>query len=142
MLSPVSFWRCSALWIVLLALLLLYSSYKCGYVVPSFSLNSKKSWISFFPPWPSYHWVEHCSAAMCMWAFCCFCCCWRPALVCGVLIEFMGLFWSSCICWGLFCDWAYGQFWRRYREMLRRRYIYIYIYVCVCVCVYVYIYLF
>jgi len=39
-------------------------SHKMGYVAPSFSLNSKKSWISFSLPWPSYHWVECCSASM------------------------------------------------------------------------------
>lgn len=31
--------------------------------------------------------------------------------------------WFSCICWGLFCDWEYGQFWKRYHELLKRRYI-------------------
>jgi len=34
-----------------------------------------------------------------------------------------GKFSSECICWGLFCDQLYGQFWRRYHEVLRRRYI-------------------
>ena len=61
---------------------------------------------------------------MCVWAFCCFCCYWRPALVLGDLIGCMGLFQSSYICWGLFCDRLYGQFWRRYYEVLRRRYIF------------------
>jgi hypothetical protein len=37
-------------------------SYKSGYAGPSFSLNSKKAFISLFLPWPSYHWVE-CSAS-------------------------------------------------------------------------------
>ena len=27
-----------------------------------------------------------------------------------------GLFQPSCICWGLFCVWLYGQFWRRFHE--------------------------
>lgn len=35
-----------------------------------------------------------------MWAFCCFCC-WSPALNHGDLIECMGLFQCSWICWGL-----------------------------------------
>jgi hypothetical protein len=56
-------------------------SQKIGYVVPSFPLNSKKSLIYFFLPWPSYHWVGCCSASMCMCAFCCFYCYWRPAMV-------------------------------------------------------------
>jgi len=30
-------------------------SHNFGYVVPSFSLNSKKSFISLFLSWPSYH---------------------------------------------------------------------------------------
>lgn len=34
-----------------------------------------------------------------------------------------GVIWFSCICWGLFCDWEYGQFWKRYHELLKRRYI-------------------
>jgi hypothetical protein len=95
-------------------------SQKSGYVVASFSLSSKNSLISLFLPWPSYHWVGCWSASTCMWAFC-FCCYWRPALVCGDLIGSMGLFQYFCICWGLFCDWLYGQFWRRYYEVLRRR---------------------
>jgi hypothetical protein len=33
-----------------------------------------------------------------------------PVLVCGDLIGCMGLFRSSCICWGLFCDQLYNQF--------------------------------
>jgi hypothetical protein len=42
-------------------------SHKFGYVVDSFLLNYKKSIFSLFLTWPSYHWVEHCSASMCMW---------------------------------------------------------------------------
>jgi hypothetical protein len=75
-------------------------SHKFGYAVPSFSLNCKTS---LFLPWVSYHWVESCLASMSMWTFCCFCCYWIPALVCGGLMECMGLIQSSCICWGLFC---------------------------------------
>ena len=79
-------------------------SHKFGYIVPLFSLNSKKFLISLlFLPWLSYHGVGHCSASMCMGAFCCFCCNWRLALVCDDLIEYMGSFLSSCICRGLFC---------------------------------------
>jgi hypothetical protein len=99
------------------------TSFKLGYLVLSFSLNLKKfKFLFLFLPWPSYHWVGHCSASMCMWAFCCFCCYWRPALVCDGLIGCMRLFQSSFICWGLFCQ-LYGQFWRRYHEVLVRRYI-------------------
>jgi hypothetical protein len=56
-------------------------------------------------------------SSMCKWAFCCFCCYWRPALVHGDLIGCMGLFQSSCICWGLFCDWLNSQFRKRYHEV-------------------------
>jgi hypothetical protein len=35
---------------------------------------------------------------MCMWAFCCFCCYWRRALVRGGPIGCMGFILSSCIC--------------------------------------------
>jgi hypothetical protein len=34
----------------------------------------------------------------------------------GDLIGCIGLFPSSYISWGLFCDWLYGQFWRRYHK--------------------------
>jgi hypothetical protein len=39
-------------------------SHKFGYVVASFSLNSKKSLISLFLSWPSY-WIDCCSASTC-----------------------------------------------------------------------------
>jgi hypothetical protein len=45
-------------------------SHKFGYAVPSFSLNSRKYVYLFmylFILWPSYHWVESCSAFMSMW---------------------------------------------------------------------------
>jgi hypothetical protein len=57
-----------------------------------------------------------------MWAFCCFCCYWRPALIRSDLIACMGLF-QSHICWGLFYDWLYAKFWRRCHELLSGRYI-------------------
>ena len=95
-------------------------SHKFGYVVASFSLNSKKSLISLFLSWPSYLWVECCSTSKYMWTFYSLCCYWRPALVHGNLIVCMGLTHSSCICWSLFCDPLYGQFWRQYHEVLRR----------------------
>jgi len=85
-------------------------SHKFWCVVTSFLLNSRKSLISLFHSWTSYHWEEHCLAPMCMWAFCHFCCYWRPALVWGNLIRCMRLFQCSYICWGLFCDELYGQF--------------------------------
>jgi hypothetical protein len=85
-------------------------SHKFWYDVSSFSLNSKKPFIFFiFLPWPSYHWVERCSAFMWMCVFRCFCWYLRPALVHGDLIGCMGFF-HSCICWGLFCDQLHGQF--------------------------------
>ena len=39
---------------------------------------------------------------MCMFAFLCYCCYWRTALVCGNPIGYMELIQFSCICWGLF----------------------------------------
>jgi len=70
------------------------------YVLPSFSLYSRKSLISLFFPWLINRWVKSYSSSMTMWAFCCFCC-WSPALNHGDLIECMGLFQCSWICWGL-----------------------------------------
>ena len=60
-----------------------------------------------------------------MWAFCYFCCwwwccCWSPGLIHNDMIRFKGLFQYSCICWGLFCAWLCGQFWRQFHEVLRR----------------------
>jgi hypothetical protein len=55
-------------------------------------------------------------------AFCCFWC-WYSALIrCG-LIECRVLYQFSCICWDLLCDWVCGQFWRKFWEVPRRRYI-------------------
>jgi len=71
-------------------------SHKFGYVVPSFSLNSKRSLISFFIS--SFTMLSLSSASMCMWAFCCFCCYLRQALVHAELIGCMGLFLSPSIC--------------------------------------------
>ena len=59
-----------------------------------------------------------------MWAFSCFCCYWRPLLFHNDLIGGMGLFWSSYICWGMSCDQLYGWFWRKYHEVLRKKYIF------------------
>jgi hypothetical protein len=66
-------------------------SHKFGYVVPSFSLNSKilKS-LYLFLPWSSYHWVEHSSPSMCNCAFWCFFCYWTPDLICAHLLGCMG----------------------------------------------------
>jgi hypothetical protein len=82
-LSLVSFcWR-SELWVRRS----LVESHKIGYVMASFSLKSKKSLILFlFHPWPSYLWVECCSASMSMGAFYYLSCYLRSALVCGDLI--------------------------------------------------------
>jgi hypothetical protein len=99
------------------------ASHKFGCIMPSFSLNSKKFLMTLFLPWPSYHWIRHYLSSVCMWAFCSFCCYWRSGIVHEHLIGCMVLFKSACICWGLSCDRLYGQFWRRYHEVLRRRYI-------------------
>jgi hypothetical protein len=103
MLSSGSFWRHSELSFPHSTAFIM--SHNFGYAVPSFSLNSKRYLISFFLPWPSYHWVRHCLACSCMWAFCCFSY-WRLALVYGNLLWCMELFQYSCICWGLFCDYV------------------------------------
>ena len=101
------------------------TSFKLGYLVLSFSLNLKKfKFLFLFLPWPSYHWVGHCSASMCMCAFYCFCWYLRPGLVCGDLRGYLVLFQSFCIWWGLFYDWLYGQFWRSLHEVLRRGFIF------------------
>ena len=60
---------------------------------------------------------------MWMWAFCCFCCYWTPLLLHSDLIEGMGLVQSSYIYWALSCVRLHDQFWRRYHEVLRKRYI-------------------
>jgi len=67
--------------------------------------------------------VEHCSTSMYMWVFFHYCCYWRSALVCGNMIDCMGLFLSSCIYWGVFYDPSYGQFLRRYHEVLKQRWL-------------------
>ena len=118
MISPISQWRHSELWIFLLAGFIVF--HKFQYAVPSFSLNSRKSFISLFLPWPGYHQVESCFVGFLLFFHCCYS---RPALVCGDLKECMGLIQSFCIYWDLFCVWLYGKFQRRYHEMLRRRHI-------------------
>jgi hypothetical protein len=85
-------------------------SHKFLYAMASFSLNSKKSSISLFLPWPSFHWVECCSTSTWMLAFYYSCCSRRSALVCGDLIGCMELFQYFCICWVLFCDLLCDQF--------------------------------
>ena len=85
-----------------------------------FMNSSKALFFYLLFPWPSDHWIESCSVSMTMWAFCC---CWSPALMCGDLIESIGLFQSCCICWGLLFDWLYGQFLRSINEVFRGRYI-------------------
>ena len=89
-------------------------SYKFGCVVPSFSLNSKVFNISL-SLLMKLSWSY--SASTCILPFCCFCCYWGSALVCGVLIEYMGLLQCSFICWVLFCVWLYGWFLRMYHEV-------------------------
>jgi hypothetical protein len=71
-----------------------------GYVVPSFSLNS--FFISSLTKWSLN---KSCSVSMSMWAFCCFCCYWSPALIYEDLIKCKGLFPFSGICWDLLCAW-------------------------------------
>jgi hypothetical protein len=93
-------------------------SHKFVYILPSFSLNLKKSLISLFLHWPSYHWQLFSFHGYV--GFLLFCCYWSLALVCGNLIGCIGLFQFSSICWDLFCDQLHGQFWRRFHEVLRR----------------------
>ena len=82
-------------------------SHKFGYVLASFSLNSKTSLIlSLFLPWPSYHLEECCSSSTCMWDFSYLCCYWRSAFVHGDVIGCMGYF--QYFCWVLFYDWLWS----------------------------------
>jgi hypothetical protein len=86
-------------------------SHMFGYVVASFSLNSKMSLMSlFFLPWPRYHWEECFSISTWMFAFYYLFCYWKSALIYGDLIGCMGQFQYLNICWGLFCDQLCGQF--------------------------------
>ena len=96
-------------------------SHKFGYFVSSFSLNSKKSLIAFFIS--SLTKFSLSRALFSFHEFCCFSCYWRPALIHSDLIGCMGLLQSSFICWGLIYERLYGYLWRRYHEVLRRRYI-------------------
>ena len=99
-------------------------SQRFGYVVASFSLNSKKSLISFFIPSLTKVSLRRVLFSFhVLLAFYYLCCYWRSALVHGDLIGCMGQLQYFCICWGLFCDQLCGQFWWRYHEMLRRRYV-------------------
>ena len=129
---PFSFWRLSEIWVFFLALFCFIVSHKAGGVVASFFLNYTNSLINILYFFLDQIISECFSASTCMQDFyfcfflcccccCCCCCCWSPALIHGDLIEWMGLFQSYYICWGLFCDPFYGQFWRRYHEVLRRR---------------------
>jgi hypothetical protein len=99
-------------------------SHKFGYVVASFSLNCKKSLNSFFIPS-----LTKGSLRRVLFSF---------YVNVGILLFMLLLKislspWRSdrmhvtisifFICWGMFCDQLYGQFWRRYHEVLRKRYI-------------------
>ena len=80
MLSPISFCRHSGLWVFLLALLSL-CPIDLGMLYLHFHWILKSLWfLSLFLPWIRHHWVEYCSASMCLWTICCFCCYWRPLL--------------------------------------------------------------
>ena len=70
------------------------------------------------------------------WPFCCFCCYWKPFLLHGYPIGGMGLV-RSYICWGLSCDQLHGWFWRRYHEVLRKRYILLHWDEMLCIYIYV-----
>jgi hypothetical protein len=99
-------------------------SHKFGYVITSFSLNSKKSLISFF-----IYSLTKLSLSRALFnfhvyvGFLLFLLLLKTSLIQSDLIGGMGLFKPPCICIGLFCDQLYGQFWKRYHEVLRRRYI-------------------
>lgn len=94
-------------------------SHKSVYVVPSFSLNSIKPLIYFFisslTQWSlnielfSYH--EFVGFLLFLFLL-------MPRINNGVLIICNGLFWFSCICWGLLCDQVYSQFEGRFCEVL------------------------
>lgn len=60
-----------------------------------------------------------------------FCYCWNPALILGDLIECRALFQFSCVFWNMLCDQLFGQFWRAFHEVLRKKSIYIFFCVCV-----------
>jgi hypothetical protein len=72
-------------------------SYTFWYDVSSFSLNSKKPLISLFLSFLTELLLSMVLLSLHVYAFCCFCYL-RPALVCGDLREWVGLFPSSCIC--------------------------------------------
>jgi hypothetical protein len=65
-------------------------SHKFGYVLASFSLNSKKSLRFLFLSRSKYYWVDCYSASMWMLAFYYFCCYWSSALIHGDLIGCKG----------------------------------------------------
>ena len=52
-----------------------------------------------------------------------FCYCWCPAFTCGGPRGCRGLFQFSCIYWDLLCDQVCGQFWVKFHNLQRRRYI-------------------
>ena len=99
-------------------------SHKLGNVLALFSLNSKMSLISLFLPWPRYHWKDFCSFSTWILAFHYLCCYWRSIILSLWWSDRM--FWTIAIffiSWGLFYDQLYGQFWRRYHDVLRKSYI-------------------
>jgi hypothetical protein len=96
-LSPVSFWRNSELSFPLSTAFIV--SHKFGYVVPSFSLNSKKSLISFFISSLTKLSMSRVLFSLHVYVgFLLFLLLLKTILSHGDLMGCMGLFQSSCIC--------------------------------------------
>ena len=91
-------------------------SHKFGYILASFSLNSKISLISIFF---SYLFTLPLRRVLSSFHM-------NVAFLLFMLllkIGCLGQFQYFCIRWGLICDQLYGQFWRSYHMVLRRSYI-------------------
>jgi hypothetical protein len=95
-------------------------SHMVGYHASSFSLNSIKSLISFF-----ISSLTKLTLSRELFSFHAYVVFLLYLLLLksshGYLIECMGLFQSSCICWGLVYIQLYGQFWISFHEVLRKK---------------------
>ena len=98
-------------------------SHKFGNVVASFSLNSKKSLISFFTSSLTkvllsrmlFNFQVNVGFLLLMLLLKISLSLWWTDRMHEIMSVFLYL-------WSLFCDQLYGQFWRRYHKGLRRRY--------------------
>ena len=99
-------------------------SLRFGYVVPSFSLNSKKILISFFISSLTQEcfssWLFSFHEFVGFWGWNC---CLILTLLHGDPIRHWWLLQFFCICGSLLCYPVCGQFSRRFHELQRRRYI-------------------